>query len=437
MTSSFSPKTRKIGPKPGDVATQKRDAPATEPTEKAKAELMAAGVALPDQAAMRRYRLDRVLGELKARGLCGILLFDPVNIRYALDARNMSIWTSRNFSRAVFIRTDGYTILWDFDRCEHLSDHLPLITEHREGAGAYYFAHGDKETHYAHDFADQIAALYGQSGKGTLAVDCMDLEVITALSDRNVTVTTGQVVMEHARLIKGPDEIKAMKCAAFACQASVAEMQAALKPGLSEVELWSVLHAGNIARGGEWIETRLLASGPRTNPWMAEAGPRILEDGDILAFDTDMIGLYGYICDMSRSWLVGDGPATAKQIELYCAAYDHVMTNTQLLGPGVSFKDLTFMGDNHAPQYKAHQYCVKMHGVGLCDEFPSIYYPDQFIEGAADYTLAPGMVLSVETFVGEVGGKEGIKLENEVLITHDGHEVITDYPFEPRLLGQI
>ena len=170
---------------------------------------------------------------------------------------------------------------------------------------------------------------------------------------------------------------------------------------------------------------------------MAEAGPRILEDGDILAFDTDMIGLYGYICDMSRSWLVGDGPATAKQIELYCAAYDHVMTNTQLLGPGVSFKDLTFMGDNHAPQYKAHQYCVKMHGVGLCDEFPSIYYPDQFIEGAADYTLAPGMVLSVETFVGEVGGKEGIKLENEVLITHDGHEVITDYPFEPRLLGQI
>jgi len=146
--------------------------------------------------------------------------------------------------------------------------------------------------------------LYAKGGKGTLAVDCLDLEVMTALSERNVSLTTGQVVMEHARLIKGPDEIKAMKCAAFACQASVAEMQDALRPDLSEVELWSVLHAGNIARGGEWIETRLLASGPRTNPWMAEAGPRILEEGDILAFDTDMIGLYGYICDMSRSWLM-------------------------------------------------------------------------------------------------------------------------------------
>jgi len=161
-----------------------------------------------------------------------------------------------------------------------------------------------------------------------------------------------------------------------------------------------------------------------------------MEDGDVLAFDTDMIGLYGYICDMSRTWLVGNRPASDEQIRLYRAAYDHIMTNTGLLHPGVSFRDLTFKGDNHAPQFQAHQYCVKMHGVGLCDEFPSIYYPNQFIDGAADYELAPGMVLSVEVFVGEIGGKEGIKLENEVLITENGHEVLTTYPFDKHLLGQ-
>jgi len=80
----------------------------------------------------------------------------------------------------------------------------------------------------------------------------MDLDVITALQAQGVSLTTGQVVMEHARLIKGPDEIKAMRCAAHACQLAVAEMEDALQAGLSEVELWSVMHAGNIARGGEW-----------------------------------------------------------------------------------------------------------------------------------------------------------------------------------------
>lgn len=436
MQSPFSPKRRKIGPQYYGNLDKSHNGPATEPTDKAKAELNAAGLEFPNQTAMRHYRLNRVISELKSRNLMGILLFDPVNIRYALDARNMSIWTSRNFARAAFVDTDGYIVLWDFDRCEHLTQHLPLISEHRTGAGAYYFAHGDRESDYASRFAAQIADLYTARNKGTLAVDRMDLDVITALQAQGVSLTTGQVVMEHARLIKGPDEIKAMRCAAHACQLAVAEMEDALQAGLSEVELWSVMHAGNIARGGEWIETRLLASGPRTNPWMAEAGPRILEDGDVLAFDTDMIGLYGYICDMSRTWLVGNRPASDEQIRLYRAAYDHIMTNTGLLHPGVSFRDLTFKGDNHAPQFQAHQYCVKMHGVGLCDEFPSIYYPNQFIDGAADYELAPGMVLSVEVFVGEIGGKEGIKLENEVLITENGHEVLTTYPFDKHLLGQ-
>jgi hypothetical protein len=65
---------------------------------------------------------------------------------------------------------------------------------------------------------------------------------------------------------------------------------AATRPGLTEDDIWAVLHAENIRRGGEWIETRLLASGPRTNPWFQECGPRTIQQNEIVAFDTDLIG---------------------------------------------------------------------------------------------------------------------------------------------------
>jgi len=436
MDDAYSPKNRKIWPSSPAKPTDLSLSPATEPTQKAKLELAKANIDLPDQEVMRKNRLNKVLSELTKRNLTAIVLFDPVNIRYALDARNMSIWTSRNFARAAFISQSGYIVLWDFDRCKHLSSHLSAIDEVRSDAGAYYFAHGDTEANSAKTFAVQVAELMKSHGGGKLAVDKLDLEVAQALQHLNLDLTTGQVIMEHARLIKGEEEIKAMRCSAHSCLASVKEMEEALCAGISEVELWSVLHAGNITRGGEWIETRLMASGTRTNPWMAEAGPRILENGDLLAFDTDMIGLYGYICDMSRTWLVGTQDPTDEQIELYTTAFTHITENAKLLKPGTSFRDLSFGGHQLAQHYRGQQYCVKMHGVGLCDEFPSIYYPEQFIEGAFDYTLKPGMVLCVEAYIGASGGKEGVKLENEMLITKDEAIVLTPYPFDDRLLGR-
>ena len=99
---------------------------------------------------------------------------------------------------------------------------------------------------------------------------------------RGFEVLEGEVVTERARAMKGPDEIRAMRCAHHACESAIAEMEAFAraevpKGGVSEDDIWAELHAGNIRRGGEWIETRLLASGPRTNPWFQECGPRIVQ----------------------------------------------------------------------------------------------------------------------------------------------------------------
>ncbi len=424
-------RNRKIGPKPGE-----NDTPTIGPTDRAISELTRLGLTLPDESAMNTYRLGRVTEQLKQRDLGGILLFDPINIRFATGAQNMQVWTSRNISRAAFISADGYIVLWDFVRCEHLTAHLPLINEVRNSAGALYFSYGDQEIQAADSFTRQVIDVMHEHNCGQrIAVDMTDVATSNSLAQQQIQVLPGQGVMEHARLIKGPDEIKAMRCAVAACELSVGEMHQAMKPGIAEVELWSVLHAGNIARGGEWIETRLVASGPRTNPWMQEAGPRKLKDGDLFAFDTDMVGLYGYCCDMSRTWYVGDSTPSAEQKAAYQAAYDHITENIQLLKPGTLFKELTFGGHQLPPEYAAQRYCVKMHGVGMCDEFPSIYYPEDYIEGAFDYVVQPGMCFTVEAYMGKVGGQDGVKLENQVLITEDGHENLCAYPYEEKLLS--
>jgi len=405
------------------------------PTAKAISELISKGLSLPDLPTMYRYTLGRIIEQLKARDLGGILLFDPINIRYATGSQNMQVWTSRNLSRAAFVSAAGYVVLWDFVRCEHLTDHLENIDERRTGAGALYFAYGDTENQQAESFVSEVIDLMRAHGcEGRIAIDTADVATANALQNSQIKVLPGQGIMEHARLIKGVEEIKAMRCAVAACELAVGEMEEAMRPGLAEVELWSVLHSGNIARGGEWIETRLVASGPRTNPWMQEAGTRQLAKGDLFAFDTDMIGLYGYCCDMSRTWLVGD-KATAEQKDIYKVAYDHVNQNMDLMKPGVSFRELSFGGHQLPEEYHAQRYCVKMHGTGMCDEFPTIYYPEDFIEGAFEYQLEPGMVFSVEVYAGKVGGRDGVKLENQVLITSEGYENLSIYPYDDSLLA--
>ena len=438
MNSNYSRSTRKIAPASGfglQTRLETFDTPEIGPTRKAMEELLGLGLSLPHLHKMREYRLGRITDELSRRDLGAILLFDPINIRYATDSMNMQVWTMHNLARATLVTADGYVVLWDFTHCEHMTKHLPLIDEVRSGAGAFYFEHGDKEPAMGVGFIAEVKSILAEKGiADRIAVDRMDVSVAKAFDALQLPYVAGQPVMEHARVIKGEEEIKAMRCTAAACEIAVGKMHEALMPGLAEVELWAVLHAENIARGGEWIETRILNSGPRTNPWMQEAGPRVLKEGELLAFDTDLVGLYGYCCDMSRTWLIGDFEPSLEQKECYQVAYDHIQENTALLKPGVAFKDLTFTGHELPKAFQAQKYCVKMHGVGMCDEFPSIYYPDHYIEGAFDYELEPGMVLCVEAYTGKVGGSDGVKLEDQVLVTPTGYEVLTTYPFENRLL---
>lgn len=440
-SAPWSSSNRKIDPfrRRPDGSPDINDRVETGPTKRAFEEWAALGLEAPNLDAMRADRLRRLRAQMRRREVAGLLLFDPLNIRYATDSTNMQVWTLHNFTRACFVALEGPVVLWDFHSCDHLTAHLPLISEVRHGASFFYFETGERTDAAAKEFAGEIDALMRAHGGGDrrIAVDKIETAGLRALEAVGLEVCSGQQVTELARVTKGDDEIRAMRCAIAACEAACVEMRAALRPGISENELWAHLHYGNIARGGEWIETRILSSGPRTNPWFQECGPRIIQDGDLLSFDTDLVGPYGYCADLSRSWVTGDGRATDEQRRLHAVAYEHIMTNAALLRPGVHYRELTFGGHQLPDEFVAQRYGVRFHGIGLCDEFPSIRYAQDFHESdfsEEDAVLRPGHTLCVEVYVGAVGGAEGVKLEDQWLITERGAENLTNLDFDERLM---
>jgi Xaa-Pro aminopeptidase len=445
MTSHYRD-TRKIDPTRGallgDNTPNDADRIEIGPTRLAFGEWAAAGLDLPDLQAMRRYRWERLTRHIVDRGYAGLLVFDPLNIRYATDSTNMQLWNTHNPFRAVLLCADGYMVIWDYKNSPFLSTFNPLVREQRSGADLFYFDRGDKIDVAADAFSNEVRLLLAEHAPGNrrLAVDKIMLHGLRALEAQGLEIMEGEELTEKCRAIKGPDEIRAMRCASHACETAVRAMEDFARAHVplgqtSEDDIWAVLHAENIRRGGEWIETRLLASGPRTNPWFQECGPRIVQNNEIVAFDTDLIGSYGICIDISRTWWIGDRKPRQDMIDTMKHAHDHIMTNMQMLRPGVNIQDLSRNCHVLRPDLQKGKYGCLMHGVGLCDEWPLVAYPDKMVEGAFDYELQAGMTLCVEVLAAPEGGDYSIKLEDQVLITEDGFENLTRYPFDPALMG--
>ncbi|WP_417524790.1 dimethylsulfonioproprionate lyase DddP [Marinovum sp.] len=430
------------GPRLGDNTPNDADRIEIGPTRLAFDEWRAAGLVLPDLQMMRRYRWQRLTQAVQARGWGGLLVFDPLNIRYATDSTNMQLWNSHNPFRAVLVCADGYMVIWDYSRAPFLSTFNPLVREQRSGADLFYFDRGEGLERAAAAFAEEVRDLLAAHGGGEmrLGVDKIMLHGLRALEALGITVLPGEEATEHARAIKGPDEIRAMRCAIHACEAAMAEMERFARSEVprgkvSEDDIWAVLHAENIRRGGEWIETRLLTSGPRTNPWFQECGPRVVQENEILAFDTDLVGTYGICTDISRTWWIGEAPARPDMVDAMQHALEHIFTNMDMLAPGVNIEDLSRNGHRLRPEFRAGRYSCMMHGVGLCDEWPLVAYPEDMVAGAFDHELQAGMVICVEALVGREGGDFAIKLEDQVLITESGYELLSRYPYDVRLTG--
>ncbi len=389
-----------------------------------------------DLDSLRRYRLARVREQLRARDYAGCVLCDPVNIRYATDSSNMQLWTAHNAVRYVFVATEGPVVLFDFHNCAHLSEGL-LVDEVRPATGVYYFGAAQRLEELAARWAHELAELVTAHGGGNrrLALDGGHPLGLRALADEGVEIMDAQAVMEHAREIKSAEELACMRVAIAVCQEGMRRMHEQAEPGMTENQVWAILHRTNIERGGEWIETRLLTSGPRTNPWFQECGHRLIRQSELISYDTDLIGPYGYCADLSRSFVCGARPS-AEQRQLYALAWEQIHHNIERLRPGLGFAELAQGGWRLPDAYRANRYSVVAHGVGLCDEYPAVVYPEDWPACGYDGEFKPGMTLCVESYIGAEGGGQGVKLEQQLLITESGVEPLSDYPFDEDLLGR-
>ena len=380
--------------------------------------------------AQRRSRLNRVLQELDVPVL---LTADPFSIRYITGTRNMLVHNLTGPDRLALAFVDGPTVLWEFAGCEHLWRGHGGIDEIREAPGL-----NAKKTPnfraeaaaFAREISNRCAEQLGDDRR--LAVEALDAPVTDALRTNGLEIGDATWPMQTAMAIKQPAEVEAMRQAMDITEAATTQLHSAIEPGRTEQEVWAEFHRALIAGGGELVVTRLLQAGVRTFPYFQEASDHRLAAGDLVCFDTDAVALHGYSVDFSRTFLCGEVEPTERQRFLHHLAIEQLEHNAANLRPGRSFERFAHLAFEVPDPHREHGYYQLAHGLGLAGGHPNIPRA-----GDGSYPLAggfePGMVICVESYVGDPETGQGVKLEDQFLITDDGAEAMSTYPFDPSL----
>ena len=389
-----------------------------------------------DLKAVRMYRQARVRNEMAKYGVDAVILSDPINIRYATGARNMQVFSMRNAPSRYLLMTATRSILFEFTGCLHLGEGYETIDEVRPSSTASFVAAGPdiyaRERKWASEMGELIIELTGKAA--TVGLERLNAGTAIALKELGFRIFDAQEPVEMARAIKSPEEMKCINASLRATEVAVGKLREALRPGLTENELWSVLHKSIIEQNGDYCETRLMSAGERTNPWFQETTHHVIGENELVALDTDVVGCHGYYSDFSRTFHAGPGKPTEVQKTLYKTAFEQVHHNMDILKAGMSFRDYADQAWNIPDKYYANRYYLSSHGVGMTGEYPYLYHHGDFPDAGYDGTIEAGMTICVESYIGEEGGSEGVKLEQQVLITDTGIELLSRYPFEEDLM---
>lgn len=388
-----------------------------------------------DETALHEKRLAKVREMMHENDLDAVLLFDPYNQRYATGSRNMFGYFLRNSTRYIYVPRAGDVILFEYPGSAHISTWLETIDDSRESKVVFASVNG-RDRDVLKPFAEEIAALMRvDCGEGKrVGMDRCSYTLATALQAEGLEVEDCLQMMLHTRRIKLPEEIACLALSMSAVETAVWNVEKKMEPGVSENELFAEMYHGVLLGGGEMIETRLLSSGPKTNPWFNEAGERKMRPGELLALDTDTIGVNGYYADISRTFFCGPGRPSGYQQSLYKMAWEQIQHNAAIAKPGMSFREIADKAWDIPDRFFDLRYPSIIHGVGMHGEKPIIAHGCDLDRYTGEGRLETGMVVSVESYIGEPGGDEGVKLEDQFVVTDRGLQPMSHYPFDDRLL---
>ncbi len=378
---------------------------------------------------MHDYRIGRIRQQMIDSDIGVLVMVNPISMRYAVNYRSYGIFSMHIPSAYLIMSCDAPFLI-----CNGIDPKLD--NKHiASGQPISYFYGGDDLSIYAERFVDHIEAylLDHNIAQKRVALEYINPSIVQSLEKRHIDVVDGVGLVERARLIKNTDEVNCIKWSVAVAEHGAMMVKQALKPGVSEQQLWGILNYTNLANDGDWHEGRMLASGPRINPWLQEASSRKLESGDLVGFDTDMVGPYGYCADLSRTFHCGPTKPTNRQKQLYQLSVNEIEHNLNLIKAGASYSSIQQNAFQTPMEFRKQAYPCVIHGVGMCDEYPHLHQgyrePIEF-----DNHLQQGMVICVESYIGAVGEPNGVKLEQQVLVTEEGYELLSTMPYETALM---
>ena len=378
------------------------------------------------------YRLARVRAALAGSGLGALLSFDQHNIRYTTSTV-IGEWARDKLTRYSLITGNGDPYIWDFgSAAKHHRLHAPwLHHDHcRAGLLGMRGAVGSDITLFR-DAAKEIRSLLEAEGVADmpLGVDVIEPPMMFELQRQGIEVRDGQQVMLLAREVKNIDELTLLNMASAMVDGVYQDIAEALKPGVKESEIVALATARLYEMGSDCVEAINSISGERCSPHPHNFTDRLIRPGDQAFFDI-IQSFMGYRTCYYRTFNVGR--ATRAQRDAYRKARDWMDKAIDLLRPGISSdriaaklptaKDIGFASEMDA---FGLNFC---HGLGLgLHERPLISRLNSFKE---PIELKTGMVFAVETYCPATDGISAARIEEMVILTPKGPQIISLYPAE-------
>jgi Xaa-Pro aminopeptidase len=385
-----------------------------------------------DFGRLRQHRLSRAMTALEASDLGALLVFDNNNIRY-LTGVAIGEWTRDKLCRYALYTRTGELYLWDFGSAAvHHRMYCPWLKP--ENCIASYSTMRGAAPPDAHlvqrgvaEIKDRLSAA-GVAGQ-PVGVDFAELPVLFELQRCGVDVRDGQQVMLDARQIKSVDEIALLATAAAMVDGVYQDITEALKPGVRENEIVALANKRLYEMGSDDVESINAVSGERCNPHPHNFSDRMIRPGEQAFFDI-MHSFNGYRTCYYRTFSVGR--ASQPQRDAYKRAREWMDTAIELIRPGIS-TDQVARGwptaeDIGLADEKTAFGLQFGHGLGLAlHERPII---SRLTSLDAPVEIRQGMVFALETYCPAADGVSAARIEEEVVVTEAGVEIITRFPAE-------
>jgi Xaa-Pro aminopeptidase len=385
---------------------------------------------------LRRERLARVKRLLAESQLGALLCFDMNNIRY-ITATHIGTWAIDKLNRFTLLPQGDEPILWDFgSAARHHQLYCPWLGERsRPGISTLRGALGP-EVGQAEDVARKVRVELEQRGLmgEPIGVDVVEVPVLLALQAEGIDVLDGQQLMQQARVIKTEDEITLLNSACMMADAAYEELYRAMRPGIKESECVGLVSKVLYDLGSEHVEGVNAISGERCSPHPHVFSDRVLRPGDPAYFDI-LHAHMGYRTCYYRTFVVGSG--SRAQVDAYQRCRYYLDAAIDLIRPGALTSEVVevwpraqeFGFDSEEAAF-ALQYG---HGVGLSIWEKPIF--SRLVSLEHPETIEEGMVFALETFWPASDGWSAARIEEELVVTRDGCEVITRFPAESLLVA--